>query len=201
MNGEVSVNNGISRRDFLGILAAGCAGLLSPAALAGDFQTTRVPGGPVRQGQALSEARMRLLRSLADTIIPRTDTPGAADTDTHGFIDDQLANCRAHGEASRFIADLDAAGMLTERQWGREFPDLAAEEQLAAMTAIAHNASPFDSLAPDFFTRLKTLTMLGYYSSREGASEELVYLPVPGGYDGNFKVSDSGGKAFSPPVI
>ena len=189
---------GQSRREFIGYLALGCAGLLSVDVFAKNFSGTRLQGGPIRKGQILSEDQMRLLRGFVEVIIPQTGTPGAAATDTHGFIDDQLANCKSPAEASHFIANLDKAGALIEQHWRMAFPELAEQEQKAAMTAIANKATPFESLARDFFNNLKSLTIIGYYSSKAGASEELVYLPVPGGYDGNYKVSDNDGKAFSP---
>lgn len=190
-----------TRREFIGMLGLSCAALLSSNALAGIVLTARQPGGPVRVGQVLSENQMRLLRAFVETIIPQTDTPGAAETDTHGFIDDQLANCQAPDEAKRFIADLDKAGTLIEQRWGSTYSELTAQDQEAAMTAIAHKAEPFASLSDDFFQNLKSLTLLGYYSSKAGASEELVYLPIPGGYDGTFTVADNGGKTFSPRVF
>jgi len=69
------------------------------------------------------------------------------------------------------------------------------------MSALALKKQPFEALSGDFFYKLKALTVLGYYSSEAGASQELVYLPVPGGYLGSFKVSENGGRAFSPPVF
>ena len=196
-----SANGGQSRREFIGLLALGCAGLLSVDVLADNFSGIRKQGGPIRKGQILSEEQMRLLRDFVEMIIPQTATPGAAATDTHGFIDDQLANCQKPAEASQFIADLDKAGALIEQHWSMAFSKLDEQDQKAAMTAIANKATPFETLAEDFFKKLKSLTIIGYYSSEAGASEELVYLPVPGGYDGNYKVSDNDGKAFSPLVF
>jgi hypothetical protein len=183
------------------MLALGCAGLLSADVLAGVLSTARKPGGPVRRGQVLSESQMQLLRDFVEVIIPQTETPGAAATDTHGFIDDQLANCQAPEEARRFITDLDKAGELIGQHWKMIHSELPEQDQQAVMTAIAHRAKPFDTLSDNFFHQLKSLTLLGYYSSEAGASEELVYLPVPGGYDADFKVSDNNGRAFSPRVF
>ena len=144
---------------------------------------------------------MKLLRELVETIIPQTDTPGAAETDTHGFIDDQLANCRAPEEARQFITELDKFDQQCRQHWGQVFADLSAPDKQAAMSACAHHQVPFKELPADFFYRLKSLTILGYYSSEAGASQELVYLPIPGGYAGSFSVSDNGGRAFSPRVL
>jgi len=192
---------GQSRREFIGYLALGCAGLLSVDVLADNFTGTRMQGGPVRKGQILSEDQMRLLRDFVEVIIPQTGTPGAAATDTHGFIDDQLANCQSPVEVSQFIADFDKAGVLIEKHWSMTFSKLAEQDQKAVMTAVANRATPFETLSEDFFKKLKSLTIIAYYSSEAGASEELVYLPVPGGYDGDYKVSDNDGKAFSPQVF
>jgi hypothetical protein len=44
--------------------------------------------------------------------------------------------------------------------------------------------------APDeyspFFYKLKLLTVLGYYTSEVGATQELSYNPVPGRYEGDY---------------
>lgn len=192
---------GISRRELIRTLALASAGLLSANVLAGSLDVAREQGGPVREGQILSESQMAVLRDLVEVIIPQTETPGAAATDTHGFIDDQLAHCQAPDEAAQFIAEFNQFGDLVRQHWGADFPDLSPEDKHAAMSAFAFHDSPFGALSEDFFYKLKELTVIGYYSSQAGASRELVYLPVPGGYLGNFKVSANGGKSFSPQVF
>ena len=194
-------HTGISRRELLQAMALGCAGLLSSNLVAGSAAGFREPGGPVRQGRALSGEQMRLLRELAETIIPRTDTPGAAETDTHGFIDDQLAHCREPEEARRFISELDQFDELCRQHWKAGYADLSATDRQAAMNACARLQPPFEEFSGNFFFSLKELTVLGYYSSEAGASQDLVYLPIPGGYRGDFKVTANGGRAFSPSVF
>jgi hypothetical protein len=192
---------GVTRRQLINLLAWSCAGLVCTDAFSVALASEREPGGPVRKGQLLNESQMRLLRELVETIIPQTETPGAAATDTHGFIDILLANSRSPREAGKFVSDLDQVGEKVSQHWGKAFPDLSAQDKHAAMSALAHQQAPFDELPRNFFRRLKALTVLGYYSSEAGASEELVFLPVPGGYRGDFKLSENGGKAFSPQVF
>jgi hypothetical protein len=43
-----------------------------------------------------------------------------------------------------------------------------------------------------FYVKLKELTVLGYYTSELAAQSELVYLPVPGRYDGDFLFAEIG---------
>lgn len=191
----------ITRRELIRNVVLASVGLLSTSVLAGEPFVVREPGGPVRKGQALTEPQMALLRELVELIIPQTETPGAAATDTHGFIDDQLAHCQAPDEATHFIAELDRLGDLLSQHWGADLTNFSAGDKQAVMRAFALHDAPFEALSEDFFYKLKELTVIGYYSSEAGASRELVYLPIAGGYMGDFKVADNDGKAFSPPVF
>lgn len=181
----------LSRRDLLARIGAGCAGLLAVGTLSGLAGCSRKPNPVIADGQLLSEQQMRLLRALVDVIIPATTTPGAAEADVHGFIDDQLANCRSPEEGAQFVRDLDETGARIQQEQGAPYSELSPEAQIDVMTTLA-------SQSVDFFHRLRDLTVIGYYLSEIGATQELVYLPVPGGYDGDFKLADNNGKAFAP---
>ncbi|WP_416306932.1 gluconate 2-dehydrogenase subunit 3 family protein [Neptunicella sp. SCSIO 80796] len=188
----------LSRRSLLRASAAMCLGLLAKDVLAGGATTlNRIKGGPVRKGQILTREQMQLLRELIEVIIPATDTLGAAGTDTHGFIDDQLAHCRDPQESQLFISRLDEVAKIIKSHWGKEYGALTGEQRIVTMTALSKGQSPFSSHYIDWFYQLKAITVMGYYLSEVGASQELVYDPVPGGYRSDFKVSDNHGKAFS----
>ncbi len=50
---------------------------------------------------------------------------------------------------------------------------------------------------PDYyFVQMKQLTLLGYFNSKEGATQALRYIAVPGKYDGNFPYK-KGDKAWA----
>lgn len=91
---------------------------------------------------------------LSDLIIPRTDTPGAADADVPEFIDRQLS-------ASPDLAATFRRGLAT---LGADFAHLTYEKQVAGLSGIGDTP---------FFRLIKELTIDGYYSSREGLVEEL----------------------------
>lgn len=199
-NGSPSHGAGLSRREMLLALGAGCASLLSAPALAGHFPFKRQANGTVRKGQILNQKQMAQLRSMVDIVLPATQTLSAGSVDTHGFIDDQLVHCVDPAEAQRFINALDKANNFVQQQWKQAYQDLPLAKQNEAMQAIASKKAPFDQL-DDFFSRLKSLTVMGYYTSQEGGSKELVYLPLAGGYDGDYTLAQNGGKAFMPHQI
>src|SRR6185436_14715075 len=74
----------MERRDLLKTLgAAGALALLPHEAMAA---WTRVAAGFKPVG-GLTEAQLALINAIADTLIPRTDTPGAVDVNVAAFID------------------------------------------------------------------------------------------------------------------
>lgn len=199
---EFETSSGSSRRQFLASLSATCAALLSPEVLATGYSSyQRQAGGKKGTGQFLNASQLLDLASMSETIIPATETLGAIGMDTHGYIDDQLANCRSKKDAKAFVSALNQVMKKVKSKWKAPYSKLSAENQHSAMSALANASSPFDQDDHGFFRQLKGLTLSGYYSSEEGASRELVYLPVPGGFDGNFTVADNNGKAFAPPHL
>ncbi|WP_188149580.1 gluconate 2-dehydrogenase subunit 3 family protein [Teredinibacter waterburyi] len=191
----------LTRREILAGLAASCAGLLSQNTLAGMPESAPALQQGASKGEMLTPAGMKLLAALVDVIIPPTKTKGAAAVNTHGFIDHQLAHCQSSAEAAQFVAALTDAGELIERKWHKKYWALSPAEQVTVMAALAERRAPFNRQGYPLFAKLKTMTMIGYYSSEEGASKELVYLAVPGGYSADFSLADNGGKAYAIPFF
>lgn len=50
----------------------------------------------------------------------------------------------------------------------------------------------FDNTDREGLKQLKALVVFGYYTSEPGATQELAYLAIPGGYKGNFKLKEIG---------
>lgn len=112
------------------------------------------------QPQTLNSSEMHLVAQLCDLIIPRTDTPGAADAGVPEFIDRRLT--ASPGLTSTFRRGLALVGA--------DFSGLAAERQIAILTEMSNAPA---SEGGGFFGLLKELTIDGYYSSRQGLEEEL----------------------------
>ncbi|MCC6539635.1 MAG: gluconate 2-dehydrogenase subunit 3 family protein [Bryobacterales bacterium] len=130
-----------SRRDLLATAAAlpvlGEAQTAAPAAY-----TPRV----------FTAAELDLIRDLADVILPRTDTPGAADAKVHLAID-RVFSGRPAADVAKFRAALAAA----------------TRDGAPAGSVIARLHAQRDP----FFKQLKDLTIDAYYTSREGLAQEL----------------------------
>lgn len=141
--------------------------------------------------ELLTPAELGLTALLAELIIPRTDTPGARDVGAHRTVDHLLAVCAPAPMQAAFragLARVDAAGRA---DGGKGFAALPAARQRALLQALDAGAAPFGPEDAGFFRQLKGYVAFAYYTSEAGASRELAYLPVPGGFKGDIKVTRS----------
>src|SRR5438270_1269845 len=81
----------------------------------------------------LTQTELDWLKALVDTIIPRTDTPGASDAGVPVFIDRRLAV--NPGLAELFRGGMKALDDEARAQFGAAFPALSAPQQIAFLTS------------------------------------------------------------------
>lgn len=137
---------------------------------------------------------------LSEMIIPTTDTPGAIDAGVPAFIEVIVGEWYRPAERKIFLQGLDALDAYSRKHGGDAFLESTADVRVAALraseTAAADYSPPTaggrlnmagggDENTP-FFTKLKELVVLGYYTSEVGAKQELAYNPVPGDFDGDY---------------
>jgi hypothetical protein len=139
----------------------------------------------------LTREELALTGILAELIIPRTDTPGALAVGAHRTIDHLLNACATGPAQAAFKAGLARIDAVALAQAGKRFAILPAKRQAALLQALDDGAVPFDADGQRFFRQLKGYVAFAYYTSEAGASRELAYLPVPGGFTGNLKVNKS----------
>jgi hypothetical protein len=115
-------------------------------------------------GQAafLGAAEFAGLAALADAIIPRTDTPGAADAGVPAMIDRRLSADPQLAE--RFRTGLQALDSEAQSRFHASFAALTPAQQVELLTPRQQDP---------FFRMIKDMTVDGYYSSQAGLSQEL----------------------------
>lgn len=157
-------------------------------------------GEPGWMPEFLTEQQGYTIAEAAERILPATDTPGAKDVFVHEFIDIVLKDYMPAEDREKFMAGLaefekQAAAM------GGAFDELEEAKQielLKTMEAADHAARDTDNKAHnDFFTQLKGLVMMGYFTSEKVGTELLAYEPVPGPYQGCIPLSETSGKAWA----
>jgi hypothetical protein len=135
--------------------------------------------------------------AIAEMIIPATDTPGARGARVNEFIDLILSDWCAAADRQRFLDGLADADARSRKMFGKEFVDCDPQQQTELLTALdeeltelreahvrgRHHASPVrrETETPverNFFYMMKHLTLVGYYTSEVGWTQELGRPPV-----------------------
>jgi glucoside 3-dehydrogenase (cytochrome c) hitch-hiker subunit len=141
-----------------------------------------------------------LVAAMAETIIPRTDTPGAIDAGVPRFIELMVARWLNDEEKTIFEAGLHSMETDIPKKYGKPFDELDSAQKLAILEELEASASDsswyelgnvlrgFESDAP-FICQMKELTVWGFFTSELGSKEVLRYNPMPMRFDGNFPLS------------
>lgn len=176
----------IDRREALRRAALLLGGTISAPAvlgvLAGCDASTPVGGGWTPR--VLTASQAELVAAIAERIIPETDTPGARGVQVNRFIDTMLAKYYATPERDHFLDGLADVDERARHGCGNSFLRCSSEDQHALLERIDREAFASTAVPPPFFRTMKELTILGYYTSRVGATEELRHVQVPGRFEG-----------------
>lgn len=151
---------------------------------------------PNRRGKVFDQVQFVTARALVARIIPTTDTPGAHQVDAHGYMDHHLAVCADEHQPSLAQRGLNALQQQAEARHQTAFALLDSPQQDAIITDMASGGEGFTLDHQQAFGLLKQLTVFAYYTSEVGATTELTYLAVPGGYTGELAF-DEIGRAWS----
>ena len=138
-----------------------------------------------------------LIETLAEIIIPKTDTPGAKEAGVPQFMDTLIANVYTQEQQEKFIADLIAFDADAKAILGNSFIECSAEEQLQHFekhhTKAINDATGGGPTGwwnagtgsdKPFVLKVKELVLVGYFTSEPGATQVLQYNPVPGPFKG-----------------
>ncbi len=143
--------------------------------------------------ELFTASQAALVTALSDTIIPATDTKGAADVGVPGFIESMVKDVYSEEQRTSFLDGLERFDEKCREQTGSAFASLDAGAQTEF--ANTENRLAIENEAeegPQFFLVFKELTMVGYFRTEEGATRVLRYEDIPGIYQGCIPFEDVG---------
>lgn len=192
----------MQRRDVLRLLATGAALQLAPHKLSALVRETRAILDEQSSPRTLNSHQFATVRTITELIIPKTNTPGATDVKTAEFIDLMLTEWFDVPDRSRFLDGLTAVDLKAQKQFAKEFVDCTSTQQSQIMTdlgsALIAESHPGRGQgltgrgarpAHTFYAMLRQLTLVAYYTSEAGATDELHFEIVPGMYQGCSPIS------------
>lgn len=195
----------MNRRDAIARVALLMGGTLSAPSLMAFGE-----GTPAKQAVgaafSLTSAQKTLVAEIAEHIIPKTSTPGAKEAGVGPFIEMMLADCYKPQEQQNFLdglADLDERATTAH---SKKFLETSSAEQVAILKQVEKDTIELMKSAnvqqvkvgdnvdkevvsskklkgTPFWRLLKELTLFGYFTSEQGATQALEYVPIPGRYD------------------
>jgi gluconate 2-dehydrogenase gamma chain len=174
----------LSRRDALRKLAVGGAAaataplwvetLVRAAEQHAAQYHQAAAGAAVFKPKVFDAAQNKTVTTLAEIIIPQTDTAGATKAKVNEFIDAALADAKPD-DRQNFLNGLAWIDARSQADNGVPFVEAPPEKQVALLTALSTTASPSPADQPgvDFFKAIKWMTVTGYYTSEVATREEL----------------------------
>lgn len=125
-----------------------------------------------------------LMTALADVIIPKTDTSGALDAGVPAFIDAIMADVYPKDAQERFRAGFAEFEAAVRATGGKAFLQQEAAERKASVQHAIDAALEGEYEHTPFILVARELTLLGFFTSRVGITENMEYVPVPTAYHG-----------------
>lgn len=166
----------MERRVALKSMAMAVGGLVSLPAWASGWNESAL-----KSGSFLDIEPAMTLKSMVDTIIPKTDTPGAAELGVDKFVQKMITDCydkKAQDNLSAGIARLDVIGTDL---YGKPFMVLSKDRKLSMLDGLQKNGTADEKA---FLAMVKNLTIQGFMSSEYVMTNITHYELVPGRYHG-----------------
>ncbi len=149
--------------------------------------------------KTLSNQEADMLAEICETILPKTDTPGAKDALCHRYIDELLTNFYTKEKQEYYKSSLNIFDEKSKEKYSKAFVALNTNEREAILADLAEEAKLYKDETgekPHIFNAVKQATIRGYFTSEVGAKGGLCeFLPVPGPYKGCIEYSTVG-KAY-----
>ena len=204
----------MERRELLKMIAI----LTGGAVIGGDVFLSGCRTSVKEGAGLLNASNMATLDEVGDTIIPVTDTPGAKATKIGEFMNVYSTDCYRPEVQKAFTEGLASLDAACKKEFSKTFVDLTPEQRTTVLTGLEAEAKAYNNKKnekekiardaakasmkeffgepPHYYTLMKQLTLLGYFTSEIGMKQALRFLPVPGKYDGAYPYK-KGDKAWA----
>ena len=140
-------------------------------------------------GASFSQDDIALLDEIAETIIPKTATAGAKEAEVGKFMTGFVNDCYEEADQKTFHEGIKKLDEACNKMHGHSFMKAEPAHRKELLTALDKEAKEYSKSKKKedpnhYFSMMKQLTLLGYFTSKPGLTENFDYKQVPGKYDG-----------------
>ena len=176
----------MNRREALRRVAFLMGGALSAGTLSAVLYSCH--RSPEEVTDHFTDQHKKTLTVLSDIILPRTHTPGALDAGVPDFVVMMINECYPEDQQKKFLEGLNAFNNQCRQAHGDDFADCSPDQQKTYLTGVEKQVFQPDASRDEplhyFYRTAKELILFGYFTSDPGATKDLVYVPIPGKYEG-----------------
>jgi hypothetical protein len=169
----------MNRRDALKgfVLAMGGAMVGANVILTGCAPENQI------QGLEFTPKDIAFLDEIGEAIIPTTDTPGAKEAKIGEFMVMMVKETYSGEQQETFVSGLNMIRKDYKETTGKDFMEATVEERTSYLNDLHKKSLAHAENDPKVILMLKDLTVLGYFTSEIGATQQLRYVETPGKYD------------------
>ncbi len=175
----------MDRRELLKMITV----LTGTAFIGGELLLSGCKNEPAVASTVFGADDVALLDEVADTILPPTKSPGAKAAQVGKFMTVMVNDCYTEKDQKVFHEGIVKLNEACQKANSKSYMESAPEQRTTFLTALDKEAKDYQkSKKPEdpqhYFSMMKQLTLFGYFTSKEGATQALRYIQVPGKYVG-----------------
>lgn len=191
----------MDRRELLKMIALVTGGVV----IGGEVFLTGCKS-PGKADVGFTPANISLLDEIGETILPATSSPGAKAAEVGKFMQVYVTDCYTARQQEAFTKGIAALEDASEKLNGKSFMESTPQQRQELLLQLDNEAREYDKKitveeqqqrdqakremkefepSPShYYTMMKQLTLLGFFTSEVGATKALRHVAVPGKYDG-----------------
>lgn len=178
----------MNRRELLKMVAAATGGVV----IGGEFFLAgcKNPEAGVGESATFGESDIAFLDEVAETIFPKTSTPGAKDAKVGQYMSVMVTDCYESKDQQAFREGMKKINEACDKMHKHGFMKASPEQRKELLVSLDKERADYqkNKKAEDpnhYFQYFKQLTIMGYFTSKEGRQGATRYEPVPGKYLGD----------------
>ncbi len=176
--------------------------LTGSAVVGGEFFLSGCKSKDTASVGSFTEKDIFFFDEVAETILPKTNTPGAKDAGVGKFMASYSTDCYDESQLKILKDGIEKLNQSSENKYKLSFMQATASQKQDLLTAIDTEAKKYNEMnreqsnkdnPPHYFTLMKQLVLLGFFTSKPGVTQVLRYAPLPGRYEGciDYKEGDT----------
>src|SRR5436190_13548060 len=126
----------MERREALKKTLVALGYTISIPSLIGIFESCNSNTSQTWQPEVFSTNQASTMAELAETILPKTKTPGAKDLNLDKFIDRMIKQVLSKDDQQAFLKGMDAFDAKSKELNGKNFIDSSAEQRTKLLTEL-----------------------------------------------------------------